>query len=842
MRSIFRKMLIGVLIFVIMALVGCEGTVNFKISAPHSSFVQIEQNGEGVENNVGLYPGFKLGYDAGFADNDENTRYLFDDRYYYFNQIRTTSADPGVMFVSKEQAEDSYNKLLAREKEVKALTFDITEFVSVYGTKEEWLAEYSDVFVMVVTGSISSLSQKTKQEYAQATEAMYPLYVSKDLSNWKLSGKLDGYAVMLTADCWATSFCSWAPEIIRDPISGLFMIVGSTGVRMGKTNAEYPTEYINEWDRLTLTIAMSETPIGPYKIISANEYYSYLAEYNEDGSVKTVTQDIDGTQKQMSVYRKDVSEFLGKNEESAILTEYKNGEFYNKNGNSVTVNTPPINIAYYHEKIKEIYPNMQEGFGTYPAIDINPLIDSKGDLYMYFSMHASSSQGGNRVWVIKMKDWVTPIWDTLTHVASPSASTVYTDGVNSDTISVNKYTKNPDGTNTKETVVKSDPLIGVKGYSSFDETGINEGAHVIEKDGFYYLTYSPYGYGNRGYAVYMAVANNPYGPFIKMREFSPIIGIDGESGDYMSGTGHHSFVWAGDELFVVYHCFWNASNNSTATGSFLGRAIAFDRVGFYEYDGVTFGDIINEHIANEIEINGNKDYLTEEWLESVFVSCNNSFYYGKESANIYNKDKVVPILYGNGPTRSLQPLPEVALSNGYTNVADKANVEVIYGDQQTAKYATDGLITYQKWSKDYELVGDLANAQLKVKLSWDKPQTVRNIMIYNSRMYEYAFSKVRSVVFKLASKPAWYPNDVVYNGYCHLRDIKVDPYSINVDNQAMRKGGSAIATFNEITVSEVIITVAASDKVELDLLREDLKNIVKVSEIFILGKDALQVE
>jgi hypothetical protein len=336
----------------------------------------------------------------------------------------------------------------------------------------------------------------------------------------------------------------------------------------------------------------------------------------------------------------------------------------------------------------------------------------------------------------------------------------------------------------------------------------------------------------------MAIANNPFGPFVKIKEFSPVIGIDGESGDYMSGTGHHSFVWAGNELFAVYHCFLNASDNYSASGHFLERAIAFDRVGFYDYDGITFGDIVDEHAQQELEKNIDKNYMTKEWIESVFVSCNNSFYHGKDATDIYNKDKVVPILYGNGPTRSLQPLPKVAMPNGLTNVADEAKVEIIYGDATTAKYATDGLITYQKWSREYEVVGDEAHAQLKIKLSWDTPQAIRNIMIYNSRMYEYAFRQVRSIVFKLSDKPSWYPSNVAYNGYCHIRDLKVDPYSINADNQAMRKGGSAMATFNEIVVSEIIITISAKDKVALDMLTGANKNIVKASEIFILGKDA----
>lgn len=58
--------------------------------------------------------------------------------------------------------------------------------------------------------------------------------------------------------------------------------------------------------------------------------------------------------------------------------------------------------------------------------------------------------------------------------------------------------------------------------------------------------------------------------------------------DFMAGAGHHSFVKAGDEIFAVYHAFYNPLDNNE-NGSFMGRAIAIDRVQFvdspyYDFD------------------------------------------------------------------------------------------------------------------------------------------------------------------------------------------------------------------------------------------------------------------
>jgi hypothetical protein len=196
----------------------------------------------------------------------------------------------------------------------------------------------------------------------------------------------------------------------------------------------------------------------------------------------------------------------------------------------------------------------------------------------------------------------------------------------------------------------------------------------------------------------------------------------------------------------------------------------------------------------------------------------------------------LPVLYGNGPTYSLQPKPEVSLPNGLGNVMDDedVSVELIYGDQNTLKYVNDGMFTYQRWSEDYEVTGDASAKQIKLKIKFGAPKLINNIMIYNSRAYDYAFTKVKSVVFKLHEKPDWYPSEYEYNGYCYIKDLQADPQGWNSSNFTMRKGGSAMATFLPIPVNEIIVTISADDKIDTTIGR----NIVKLSEIYIMGKNA----
>jgi XTP/dITP diphosphohydrolase len=108
------------------------------------------------------------------------------------------------------------------------------------------------------------------------------------------------YAVMTEADDWATDYASWAPEFSRDPVTGLYIMCGSVGQRAGDENSECNPHtgygYSSEnWDRLSAIIAVSPTPVGPFRVIHAEEYYQNLVAYNADGSVKTIEVEENGT-------------------------------------------------------------------------------------------------------------------------------------------------------------------------------------------------------------------------------------------------------------------------------------------------------------------------------------------------------------------------------------------------------------------------------------------------------------------------------------------------------------------------------------------------------------------
>lgn len=817
---------------------------------------------------LGDYAGYEMSYDAGFAGNTDDEVYIYDSSLYYLNQARTTGADPGAMYVSVADITDTYNKLKAKESqffntdESVGEVYTEQDFVDKYGTLQDWVDEYGNTYYAAVTNSRKP-SAETAKLYPELAFAAHPLFKSNDLNNWQLAGALDGYAVFGHKDSWAEDFACWAPEFKRDPVSGMYLIFGSLGAKSGNQDTEYNEKVTtssshNRYDNLTLFVAISERPTGPYYMITADEYYQYVAvieSRNFDGTYVYKTE-IDENGDERTVYRDDIFK-IEDGEEISLGGEYLSyvdeyGEVMNQNKHYVEFENPMLNFAWYSEELRN-HPNYKfptddyEDRAMFAAIDINPVIDSRGDMYLYFSEHASSVTKANALWCIKMQDMVTPLWDTLTHVTSPSYNSVF---------------------NTEDTDIK-----GIDGKYVGNEGGVNEGCFVYEYQGWYYMTYSPFGYTGRMYSLYLAISNNPFGPFVKLPQFSPIIGLGNGSNDFMAGTGHHCFIEAGDELYALYHCFFNPVNNAPSQngGKFLGRSMGIDKVTFQTYDSyLTWDYIIESCIKEELsykEQNLRLEYrgYDEETLMAIitpilneyeammresFETCNASGYQPTNSNDI-----VIPMMYGNGPTYSLQPLPEVSLPNGYVNVASKGdydystgeyknpynvNVELLSGIAGTEVYANDEMITYQSWSKNYEVA---ARDELKIKFSWDQPVVLKNVMIYESVSFQTAFTKVKSIVFKLAKMPDWiaalddeHPLKKNYNGYCYIKDIEVDDETFNKIGRSMRQGGSAIATFDEIVVNEVYITISATDKNVGTTTNPDTGNVVKLSEVMMLGK------
>ena len=280
----------------------------------------------------------------------------------------------------------------------------------------------------------------------------------------------------------------------------------------------------------------------------------------------------------------------------------------------------------------------------------------------------------------------------------------------------------------------------------------------------YYLTYSQTGYAARNYGCYQAVSDSPTGPFIKLGRARAAMGVTNFN-DYMTGVGHHAYVPIDDELYCVY---WvHADPMDTSTSGNNGRIYAFDKTTY-----------------------------------------------------IYDENLKYDILYGNGPTKSVQPLPYIV--SGYKNVATEAKISATNAKKETLKYLNDDRIVFLEY---YEKDEFESKGKTIITLTFDEPKDIRATSIYNSYDYYYAFSKIDNITFTLAEKPVWY-NLSRYNKKISINDLGVNENYYNSDG-FMRQGGSASASFNEIKVSKIEITISqtlAGQKA------------IKVSDICVLGK------
>ena len=88
------------------------------------------------------------------------------------------------------------------------------------------------------------------------------------------------------------------------------------------------------------------------------------------------------------------------------------------------------------------------------------------------------------------------------------------------------------------------------------EGGVVEGPFVLRHGEYFYLFYSGNSYANATYAVGVARASSPTGPFTKAP--APIV----TSSSAWIGPGHNSVVTGpGGDLYLVYHA-WNAAHDA----------------------------------------------------------------------------------------------------------------------------------------------------------------------------------------------------------------------------------------------------------------------------------------
>ncbi|MBO4963112.1 MAG: family 43 glycosylhydrolase, partial [Clostridia bacterium] len=313
------------------------------------------------------------------------------------------------------------------------------------------------------------------------------------------------------ANTWVKYGYTWAPGVIYDKDLDLYLMYFS---------AMYTTEETVTKETLIsyqISLATSKTPNGPFI-----QWTGKVNGQNGKSGVENIT--------------------------------YANGQ-----------TVPAYELGYQDrfldfEKLKDINGNYPyEGYMQ--VIDAEPFVDPvTGDKYLFFTRditeHHDLNEYSGKYYSescsmgIKMIDWFTPDYSTLTLLTRPN------------------YTKVSD--------TSKDP------YSQ--EGKYNEGQYVVynEQNDLYYLTYSCNATTERTYKVNQAWSKNPLGPYTKVsdQKGGNVIGTDLEW-IHRAGTGHHVLTKVGNELFIIYHMHKNPINYASENWK-SRRVIGIDKISWVE--------------------------------------------------------------------------------------------------------------------------------------------------------------------------------------------------------------------------------------------------------------------
>ena len=194
------------------------------------------------------------------------------------------------------------------------------------------------------------------------------------------------------------------------------------------------------------------------------------------------------------------------------------------------------------------------------VIDAHAFIDPvTGDKYLYFSAWQRwHTRGYQEIYGVKMKDWFTPDYSTLTQITSIFNTTV------------GDFSAEMSGGQ----IQFGDIDEGQNEYAT-----VNEGPFVYYHDGTYYMTFSVYPYTSPNYQVRQALATSPLGEYTKVdpKDGGTIIYTESDW-ENLQSAGHHCFIRCGEQLMIAYHTFLDRSTIQN------GRALAVDEIKFVKND------------------------------------------------------------------------------------------------------------------------------------------------------------------------------------------------------------------------------------------------------------------
>ena len=194
------------------------------------------------------------------------------------------------------------------------------------------------------------------------------------------------------------------------------------------------------------------------------------------------------------------------------------------------------------------------------VIDAHAFIDPvTGDKYLYFSAWQRwHTRGYQEIFGVKMKDWFTPDYSTLTQVTSIFNTTVgdFSAEMSGGSIQFGDIDEGQD-----------------------EQATVNEGPFVYYHEGPYYLTYSVYPYTSPNYQVRQALATSPLGEYTKVQpEDGGTLLYTESDWENIQSAGHHCFIRCGEQLMIAYHTFLDRRSIAE------GRALAVDEIQFVEND------------------------------------------------------------------------------------------------------------------------------------------------------------------------------------------------------------------------------------------------------------------
>lgn len=415
---------------------------------------------------------------------------------------------------------------------------------------EEQDPEYGGYFYQYMSdcGGVANPGSSAIDENGQKYWGHFMLSRSKDLNDWEICGTVgNGWCLKITnPDAWCNitrndNSMFFAPEVIYNPCTcetetctvnahdKYYMYYSAKAKQNdGSIEGALYSDSSSWMRRQYIGVAMSDTPVGPFEMVTAESYYG-------------------------------------------------DAEALDLNGNPVD----EINPQIMFERLGFGTEKGDTGFANY---DAHPWFDADGTLYLYFV----KSNDYSAIWGLKMKDMITPDFSTVSNLVENfnAVRTVYKGETYNDPNYPRHYDTSWEILDTWEDGTVNEDN---KEHGSNHPNKVHEAPQMLttkDKDGktVYLMTYCPTGVQSPKYDVCWAYSYEPLGQYVKPKDYelSTILGLD-VNNYFMTNLGHVQFLEVDNEWWIV-HWEWTAPFG----GVDIGRLYALSPMTWVEDSRVDF--------------------------------------------------------------------------------------------------------------------------------------------------------------------------------------------------------------------------------------------------------------